>query len=280
MLARSIRKGFTRFSGCSVLVILTVVSGCGGADTSPTDLSGLCRLYASSVTATTTQSPLPGNDPLVATEDITISYNPTTNQLVALATGTSINGICQTGANWSRTYGSVADFVEEVSVVPPRTRWVSESGGVTENGPDRPCASGTITATTTNSFDAQGRLLRTVSGGIPFPLVTERTTFGTSVYTAWDAVGRPTAYSPPSPLSSAPQPIAYDDAARTRSTTFNSSTFSTTVDTFDSDGNLVRSHRVTRYPAPPITAALTGLPDFVQTTDTIFAIHATSRACR
>ena len=260
--------------------VALLLTGCGGAGTSPTELSGLCRIYASSVTVTTTQSPVTGNDPLIATEDITISYNVATNQLVASATGASINGICQTSANWSRTYGSVADFVEEVSVVPPLTRWVSESGTVTTNGPDRPCGSATITATTTNSFDTQGRLVRTVSGGIPFPLLTERTTFGTSVYTGWDVVGRPTAYSPPSPFSSTPQPIAYDDAARTRSTTFNSSSFSTTVDTFDSDGNLVRRHGVTRYPAPPITAALTGIPDFVQTIDTVFAIHATSRACR
>ena len=260
-----------------------LLTGCGGAGTSPTDLSGLCRIYSSSVTATTTKTPFTGVNPIVATEDITISYNIATNQLVASATGTSINGICRTAGSWSTNYGSIADFVEEVSVVPPRTRWVSQSGTVTQTGPDRPCGSGTIAATTTNSFDAQGRLVRAVSGGIPFPMLTERILIGTSVYTAWDVVGRPTIYSPPSPpASSVPQSIAYDDSARTRSTILNIGgiSFSTTVDTFDSDGNLIRNRRVTRYPAPPITAATTGLPDFVETADTTFVIHATSRACR
>jgi hypothetical protein len=59
-------------------------------------------------------------DPIVATQDITTSYNIATNQLVASATGTSINGICQTSSSWSTTYGSVADFVEDVVWYPRR----------------------------------------------------------------------------------------------------------------------------------------------------------------
>jgi hypothetical protein len=169
--------------------------------------------------------------------------------------------------------------------VPPKTRWLSQSGTVTVTGPDRPCANGTVAATTANSFDTQGRLVRAVSGGIPFLMVTERVPIGTLVYTAWDVVGRPTVYSIPSPtFPVGPQPITYDESARTRSTTYNLSniSFTATVDTFDGDGNLIRSRRTTRYPAPPITAATspTGLPDFIETADTVFTIHATSRACR
>ena len=264
----------------NALVVLMLVTGCGGPGTSPTQLSGLCRIYASSVTATTTKT-FTGMDPIVARQDITTSYNIATNQLVASATGTSINGICRTSSSWSTNYGSVADFVEEVSVVPPRTRWVSQSGTVTQNGPDLPCGNGSVAATTSNSFDTQGRLVRAVSGGIPFPLVTERTTIGTISYTAWDVVGRPTAYFPPPPPTTSVS-IAYDDSARTRSTPLLSTGFSFTMtaDTFDSDGNLVRSQRVTRYPAPPITSATTGATGAVETSDTTFVIHGTSRACR
>src|ERR1051325_8876294 len=44
-----------RLRGSAVLA-MTLASGCGGADTSSTAVSGICRVYASSVTATTTTS--------------------------------------------------------------------------------------------------------------------------------------------------------------------------------------------------------------------------------
>jgi hypothetical protein len=265
----------------SVLVVVTLSIGCGGAGTSstpvsPTDpgqTSGVCRNYASSLTATTTTT-FTGQNPSVATQNITTSYNPATNQFSAMGTGMNNNGICRRSVSWSTTYDSVADFVDEVSVAPPRTRWARQSGSVTDSGPDGPCGNGTLAATTTNSYDSQGRLVISVStGGLSFPGMAANST-GTTLYTAWDAPGRPTAYSPPG-LSPASISITYDDSARTRSTAFSTGTITTTLDAFDSDGNLVRSQRVTRVPPRPLRGT-----EFVTTTDTAFVITATTRVCR
>jgi hypothetical protein len=111
--------------------------------------------------------------------------------------------------------------------------------------------------------------------GLTIPNIT--TPGGTAVYTAWDVLGRPTAYrvAGPPPVSGS---ISYDDSARTRSTTANVGGISTTtaVDAFDSDGNPVRSQRVRRVPRPPLSAG----PEYVETADIAFVNHATRRACR
>jgi beta-lactamase class A len=54
----------------------------------------------------------------VDTQNITISYNTATNQLSETGTGMSNNGICRASGSWSTNYGSLADFVDEVSVIP------------------------------------------------------------------------------------------------------------------------------------------------------------------
>ena len=69
-----------RFRASSVLAVVTLAIGCGGADTSSTPASptgpGVCRNYASSVTATSTTT-YTGMSPAgtVTTQNITISYN-------------------------------------------------------------------------------------------------------------------------------------------------------------------------------------------------------------
>ena len=137
---------------------------CGGNPTTSTPVSGVCRNYASSVTSTTTTT---NTFPFVitSTQNITSSYNTATNQLSATGTATSSLG-CQYSGSWSTNYGSVADFIDEVSVVPPKTRWATQSATVTANGPSGPCANGTFTRTTTNSYDSQGRLVSRVSTGL------------------------------------------------------------------------------------------------------------------
>jgi hypothetical protein len=272
-----------RLRASSVLVVVTLLIGCGGACTSstpvsptgPPQMSGVCRNYASSVTTTITTT-FPGQNPTVATQNITTSYNTATNQFSATGTGTYSNGICGRSISWSMTYGSVADFVDEVSVIPPKTRWASQSGTVTDSGPGR-CGNSTFAATTTNSYDSQGRLVSGVStGGLSFPNMTA-IPGGTAVYTAWDVLGRPAAYriAGPPPVSGS---ISYDDSSRTRSTTVNLGGISTTtaVDAIDSDGNPVRSQRVVRIPPPP----LRGGSGVAETADTTFVIHATRRVCR
>jgi hypothetical protein len=278
MLTRHIRTWGTRFRGASVLLVLVLVTGCGGADTSPTDLSGLCRVYASSVTATTNHK-FSGMPPSVDTKSIAIVYNTAANQLVESGTGTNNNGLCQMNFSWTTNYRSVVDFVYEVSVNSPETRWVSQSGMATYSGPSGPCGPSTNTATFTNSYDSQGKLASSVStgGGVAF-LSTVAFAPGTHPYTDWDVFGRPTAYAPLVETPSYRVRISYDDAARTRTTVMPGNPLTTIVESFDPNGNLVRSQGVTHGAFPPGIQTPGG--EYTDTSDTVFAIHATSRACR
>lgn len=250
----------------ATIVLGAAMYACGGNPTTSTPVSGVCRNYVSSVTsATTTTNTFPFV--ITSTQNITSSYSTATNLLSSTGTATDSLG-CQYSGSWSTNYGSVADFIDEVSVSPPKTRWATQSATVTRSGPSGPCGNGTFTGTTTNSYDSQGRLVESVVTGIgfTFPGVTNE---APGVYTAWDVLGRPTARSP--------WVISYDDAARTRSTTLNSGGLNTTtVDTFDANGNPVRSRTVTRVAPPPIT----GGTESVETKDTMFVIGATVRVCR
>ena len=182
-------------------------------------------------------------------------------------------GMCQSSVSWLTSYGSVADFVNEVSVIPPKMRWASQSGMATYSGPS-PCTNRTSAATTTNSYDSQGKLATSMSTGPNSGSLVATSPGNNDVYTAWDVLGRPTAYRP-FDYSAATIRIAYDDSARTRSTQYFTSR-TTTVDTFDSNGNLVRSLSVTRVPPRPLGTTT----EFVTTTDRILVIHATRRVCR
>jgi len=256
---------------------LTLVAGCGGPDTSPTSsshMSAVCRNYASSVTATTAIG-FDGGNPSVDTLHITTSYNTATNQLSATGTGTFNSGTCSKSGSWSTTYGSVADFVDEVSAIPPTTRWTSQAGTVTLSGPGSPCVNRTTAVTTTNTFDSLGRLVEDISTGrLGFPLMMA-TSEGTTVYTSWDLLRRPVSYYPPAVSITAS--ISYDDSARTRSIV-SSNGFSRieTMDAFDSNGNPVRSQVVTRAPPPLMTQR----PGSVETIEAVFVIEATTRVCR
>src|SRR5437016_8500213 len=119
-----------RFTGSSVLFVSVMLTGCGGSGTSPsgpTQTPGICRNYASSVTATTTTTDT-GMDPVIDTQSIAAFYNTGTNRFVETGTGVATNGQCRTTTSWSTSYDSIADFVDEVSVLPPKTRWTSQSG--------------------------------------------------------------------------------------------------------------------------------------------------------
>ena len=292
---RAFRRRLMRFRAPYVLVLVALLIGCGGAGTSSTpasptglpQMSGVCRNYASSATATTTTT-ITRQIPNGATDDTTTSYNTATNLFSATGTGMYNHDLCRRSVSWSTTYGSLADFVDEASVIPPRIRWVRQSGTVvTDSGPTGPCGNRTSAATTTNSYDSQGRIVTSVSTGelgvsistgslgLTIPNIT--TPRGTAVYTAWDVLGRPTAYrvAGPPPVSGS---ISYDDSTRTRSTTVNIGGISTTtaLDAFDSDGNPVRSQRVTRFPRPPLTVG----PEWLETADIAFVNHATRRVCR
>jgi YD repeat-containing protein len=113
------------------------------------------------------------------------------------------------------SYLSIADFVDEVKVVPGL---VLATSSTTTIGPA--CGS-TGTSTITNSFDSQRRLTQSVQGG------------STLTYTAWDSAGRPTAGSAPSGSIS----NVYDDAARTLTQTQGGTV---TTLTYDANGILLQ----------------------------------------
>ena len=278
--AVSMRRSRPRFSVGSVPFVLMLTTGCGAAGTSPTELSGLCRIYASSVTATTTSSTSAGMPPFVDTKNIAISYNTATNQLLETGTGTTNNGRCQTNFSWVTDYRSLADFLYEVSVSSPQTRWTTQSGMATYSGPANPfVCEATYAMAVTNSYDGQGKLASSISTGTGVFFSVVAFIPGTHPYTDWDGLGRPTAYAPFDFSPLARDHISYDDSARTRTTVSGGGGLTvTTVDSFDANGNLVRNRRVAHTSVPPSLAG-PGY-SFDDTLDTTFAIHATNRACR
>lgn len=120
-------------------------------------------------------------------------------------------------------HASVADVVDEVSVVPPRTRSLGTTTTVSGAGP-------ATTSTSTHAYDGQGRLVSTTSEARPAgprSIVT---------YTAWDKAGRPTTGAQAAMGRVTPQAFSYDDATRTQ-TSGNAGVACT--QTFDRHGNPV-----------------------------------------
>jgi YD repeat-containing protein len=87
---------------------------------------------------------------------------------------TDTTGFATTNTNIT-TYASVADIVDEVSVIPPLMRPLSVSGTTTSGGT-------TTTSSGTFTYDAQKRITRQAYVGGT-----------TTTYSAWDSAGRPTA---------------------------------------------------------------------------------------
>jgi YD repeat-containing protein len=113
-------------------------------------------------------------------------------------------------------YDSVADFVDEVRVVPGVTLTTSNTN--TNSG-----ACGPFSTTVTYAYDGQRRLKTMASIG------------GTTTYTAWDSSGRPTAGTTSTGITIT---NVYDNAARTLTQTQVASNGgqSVNVQTFDANG--------------------------------------------
>jgi hypothetical protein len=159
------------------LLLLLSAQGC---DSSPTDESGDCRRYMTSM-----------------------SENG-----VAFACGFERDTAilrCSSGVFFERTweYADVDDFISEVSApnrILARTR--TSSGG----------ALGSFASTVTEyRYDDGGRLLERVRIGAS-PAGSE--TLDTVRYTAWDALGRPIAGSVSGPGGSEDLTLRYEDASR------------------------------------------------------------------
>lgn len=119
-----------------------------------------------------------------------------------------------------RQYASAADFVDEVTTVPPISR--ARSGSTTY----KPSGAGARNSTLTFSYDGQRRqteLLHRFADGRTIK----------TVYSAWDSAGRPTA------LTTAGQSFkyTYDDAGRIMTI---AGPGGLQTHTFDVNGNLIR----------------------------------------
>ncbi len=206
-----------------------------------------CRNVATSATHVTTA----GGFQATVKLNCTITRSP----LGGTCTNTYSDNITPTVTKTSAitNYASLADFVDEVRVVPPLFKGLS--GSATATGP-----AGTNSTTTAYTYDPQGRLTSQVSKG-PSSTVT-------ITYTQWDSAGRPTRARDVSRGPATTRVISYDDAARTRTTraTPDGQTVAVlTVETFDADGNPTRQTAA--------GAAGSG-------SNTIITTHATERICR
>jgi hypothetical protein len=120
------------------------------------------------------------------------------------------------------SYNSVADFVDEVRVIPPVA---FSTGAVNTNSG----SCGSVTASTIYTYDSQRRLTQ-ISNSVG----------GVITYTAWDSSGRPTTgtMSGGGTIS-----IVYDNAARswTETQTQSNGTRSVGTLTFDANGAQIRN---------------------------------------
>jgi YD repeat-containing protein len=198
----------------ALLMGVIAVAGCSkdtGTDPDP----AVCRNYLSNFTETTTFTQT-GN---VSMRTYVCGFNTSTNVLTCTS---SRNGVgCETN---TKTYGSTADFVDEVSVVPPRLMYHTETWTNISSCGANP------NITTTWSFDAQRR---------PTGATTSQGAITT--FTAWDAAGRPTASTGAGGAGSS---FVYDASTRTRVITVTTATGAiqaTVTNVYDTNGNLINS---------------------------------------
>ena len=206
----------TRLGRALVAVALAIpISTCGGSKTptgpgSPGAGSGAsCRTYPTVTSVAATQSGLTINSQMTGTFDSASKKSTTTSAFV-------IGGLCSTTVT---NYNSVADFVDEVAVIPGVTL-------ATSNTTTNSAFCGTGIQAVTFTYDSQRRLTRFSSAG------------GTTTYTAWDSSGRPAAGSTNGITIS----NVYDNTARTLTQTqvANGAQTVTTI-TYDTNGNQVSS---------------------------------------
>jgi hypothetical protein len=207
--------------------VLLFAAGCGGSPTTPGGGGGStgqssCRNYVTA-SSQVTQSPQ-----YVATIASTGSFNSSTFQLTAPFAYSDTQGTTFT-TNQVLSYPSIADFVDEVSVIPPLTRWTGLT--ITSTG-----SSGTVTTTNTNSFDGQKRWTQNLAN-------TPGTASVITTYTAWDSAGRATAGNLTTGAGLTTIAFTYNDAARTQTQTSSTPGFATYVgvSTFDANGNMTQN---------------------------------------
>ncbi len=202
-----------------------LVAACGGSNdkgdgngnpVGPTPGGSTCRELASDFAAQTTAGSFS------ATTNSTCSFSAS-SRVVSCTHRYTDNEGGSTTTTGTAQYASVADLVDEVAVVPPRTYVTTVSVSLTGSS----SGSGSVTYT----YDSNRRLAQATTAA--------SSGTATTTYTAWDAAGRPTAGTDAGPGFSNTWTIVYDAAARTRTTRVNDSAV-VTVETFDANGNLAR----------------------------------------
>jgi len=205
-------------------VLITGLAACGGSGgggpTSPgSGGSGggsngpACRTYFTNENVTTTTSGTNFVFKAIQSANFDTSTKKATTQ-VKFTNGS----VCGTGV---ATYNSVADFVDEVRVIPP----VFLAVGTTSAGGGACGGGGGAAGSLTYHYDSSRRLTGwTASPGT------------TTTFTAWDSAGRPTTGTTGTGGTIS---YVYDDGARTSTSTSNPGNTVTTL-TFDANGNMVK----------------------------------------
>ena len=202
-----------------VIVLTGITAGCGGGSgggpTSPSGGGGgtgssgpACRTYVTNENVTTTTSGSNFVFRAIQSSNFDTSTKKATTQ-VKFANGS----VCATGV---ATYNTVADFVDEIRVVPP----VFLAVGTTSQNSGQ-CGTG-AGGSLTYHYDASRRL----TGWTATPGTT-------TTFTAWDAQGRPT--TGPTGTGGTISNV-YDDGARTNTQTQNPGNTVSTL-TYDTNGN-------------------------------------------
>jgi len=176
-----------------------------------------CRSMA---TEATTRSKGPG---FSADTTTTCPYDKATNQSTCTNFYTDSVGTSTTTVSVT-TFASLLDAIDEIKVIPPRRRSLRTDTTAT-------ASRGSTTSSLANTYDRQNRLVQEAgesSAGGTF----------TTTYTSWDEAGRPTAGKTVTRANINSLTLAYDDRARTVTTTTDTgSQRLVCVLTFDANGN-------------------------------------------
>src|SRR5262245_31613795 len=190
--------------GALAVIGLLVAVTCGGGTTSPSGSGNgssaqSCRTYA---TASTTTG--------AGARTLSCTFNAN-NQLACTMTLSACGTV-----SFTVSYASRADFVDEVSVIPPRMLQTSQTTA--------PNACGITNAT--YAYDGQKRLLNYTINGLTYS------------YGAWDANGRPTSGIISGPAAPVGESWSYNDGTRTAILVQSVQGGSTTTTyVYDSNGN-------------------------------------------
>jgi YD repeat-containing protein len=198
----------------ALAILVLAAAACNKDNTTTTGPDpAVCRNYLSNFTETTTLTQT-GNSSM---RTYSCTYNTATH---ALACTSSRNGVgCETN---TKQYASTADFVDEVSVNPPRQLFQTETwANISSCG-------GNPNVTSTYTYDAQKRVTSGTSSQ------------GASAnFTAWDAAGRPTAGTA---SDGANNTYTYDSSTRTRVQTVTGPRSATVTTVYDANGNVTSTN--------------------------------------